>query len=105
MANREILLRYGALKIQDKQTKAEIEMIKDQALQEVLQLRGDTDSPIALEDLPGCTFSVKKLKTWEYSPEVTDLKKRLEDRQTLEQQNGDATFTEKDSLTFNTPKE
>src|SRR6185369_9177088 len=105
MPNKDLLLQYAKVKIQISKYESELEMLKDQVLEEILKLRGDSDQPIDLSELPGYTFTVQKRKNWIFTPAVSDLSKALEARKTLEKQTGDATFTENEILVFNQPKE
>jgi len=103
--NKQILLRYAELKTTITNAEAELDLIKAQALAEVQALRGDTNSPVALTELPGATFSIMKRKTWEYTPATKTLEQTLKDRKKLEEQTGDATFTETEHLLFKTQKD
>lgn len=103
--NKDLLLHYADLKIQASKIEEELEMIKEQALAEVLAIRGDTDSPVQLSDLPGYSFTVKPYRTWQYTGQTQDLEKTLKARQKEEQQLGLAeVVNEKLSLVFNSPK-
>lgn len=46
------------------------------------------------------TFSISKLKTWTYSPLVTEMKENLDAQKAKEESTGEATFVEKESLRF-----
>lgn len=46
------------------------------------------------------TFTVSKLKTWTYSPLVTEMKDNLDAQKAKEESTGQATFVEKESLRF-----
>lgn len=46
------------------------------------------------------TFTVSKLKTWTYSPLVTEMKDNLDAQKAKEESTGEATFVEKESLRF-----
>jgi len=102
--NREILLTYGQNKLKIAALEAENDMLKADALKEILALRGDTDSPVAMEELPGCSFSVMKRKTWKYSSYVQSSETALKERKKEEEQTGEASFTETEHLIFNGPK-
>jgi len=105
MPNKQLLLRYAEIKIQIAKYESELEMLKEQALKEVKDIQGDTNQPVALSELPGFSFSVQKRKTLTYSPTTQQAEKALEKRKKEEQATGDATFVEKESLVFNSPKE
>lgn len=105
MPNKELLLRFAEVKIQIAKYESELEMIKDQVLREVQELRGDTDSPVTLNDLPGYSFSIMKRKTWEYPEYVKQAIKNLEKEKKHAEQTGSATFTETEHLLFKSPKE
>lgn len=94
--NKEILQRYATLKIEDKRIKNEIDFLKPQVLLNVMAV--STTQPVQVDGVG--TFSLKKLKTWEYSPELTALKARVAEMEAEEKQNGKAQFTETDSVVF-----
>lgn len=103
--NIDLVKRYAQLKIQAAQLEDEMEMIKPEVLLSILEIRGDSDSPVQLQDFPGYSFTVKELKKWEYSPETTELANQLKERQKVEKQTGDAIVVEENhSLIFNSPK-
>ena len=101
---KNLLFRYGSLKLTISEAEAELEMMKESAMDAFQQLRGEYDQ-ITLNDLPKCSFSLMKRKTWNYSPMVKELETKFKDRKKWEEQTGEATFTEKESLVFNAPKE
>lgn len=105
MPNKQILLRYAELKIQASKLEEEMEMLKAQCLEEIKALRGDTDSPIELSELPGYKFSTMKRKTWTYSEYVKDAEKVLKARKKDEEADGTASFVETETLIFKSPKE
>lgn len=105
MPNRDLLLQFANLKIKEKAIKAELDMVKDQALKEVELLVGDSDQPLALTELPGFSFSLASYKTWTYTHFVQDSEAALKERKSEEQKTGDATFTEEKQLRFNSPKQ
>lgn len=97
--NLENILRYGALKIQIAALEDEIDLMKPVVLQEVAAIRGDTDSPIELKELPGYSFSIKPGKrVWTYTPATTELDVTLKTRQKEEQAIGLATATESEPV-------
>ena len=104
MPNRDILLQYANLKIQEKKVAEELDLIKAGVLSEVQAIRGDTDSPVQLSDLPGYSFSIQNRKTWTYSAAVIGLTERLKEKKKEEEQTGQATFEESPSVVFTSPK-
>lgn len=105
MANKKLLLEYANLKLEQKRIENNIELLKDQVLQEILQIRGDSDQPVSLAELPGCTFTVTARKTWVYSEYIKDAEKVIKARKEDEQADGTAIYTETHQLMFLTPKE
>jgi hypothetical protein len=103
--NKTLLLTYAENKLKIAKLEEENELIKDQCLKEIQALRGDTDSPIALEEYPGCSFTIMKRKTWTYSDYIKTSEAALKERKKEEEKTGDATFTETEHLIFKTPKE
>jgi hypothetical protein len=49
---------------------------------------------------PVGSFTIAKLKTWEYTPKVAELEEEYKARKAEEESNGMATFVEKPSLRF-----
>lgn len=94
--SKEILQRYATLKIEDKRINNEIEFLKPQVL---LSLKAiSTDQPVQIENVG--TFTIKKLKTWEYSEELQELKAKVAQMEAEEKQNGRAKFVESESVMF-----
>lgn len=108
MPNKELLLTYAQNKIKISQLEAENEMLKEQCQKEVEAVVGDTDSPLALEELPGFTFSLAKAPAkWKYSENCEMMIKEVESVKKDEQADGRATNLNdgKKILKFNSPKE
>ena len=98
------LLEYGQLKIQANEIEAKLEFLKEQCLKDVLEIRGDADQPIALQELPGYKFSIMKRKTWTYPDYVKEAEKNLKAEKKDAEATGAATFTETEHLLFTSPK-
>lgn len=106
MPNKDLLLRYAELKIQISKIEEELDMIKPSVLTTVATLRGDSDSPIELQEYPGYSFTIKPGKRkWEYTPSTQDMEKKLKEIKKEEEQLGLATADEPEPvLTFNSPR-
>ena len=107
MSNKQLLLRYAELKIQEKQIAEEIELIKKDVQAEVEALIGDADAPLKLKELPDHSFSLAKARPkWEYSTGVQAAIKNVEELKKDEEATGKATNLNdgKKELKFNSPK-
>lgn len=105
MPNKELLKEYAQYKIELADLEARMELIKDAVLAEVIEIKGDSDSPVQLSDLPGYSFSIQKRKTWTYPSDILDAEQVLKDKKKEAEATGEATFIEKEQLMFNSPKE
>lgn len=106
--NKTLLLRYAELKIQASKIEDELEMLKAQVQADVEAAVGGTDSPLALTELPGYTFSLAKCRAkWQYSSFVENVEKELKDRKKAEEADGRAVNLNdgKRELRFNQPKD
>lgn len=106
MPNKELLLTYANNKIQIDKLIAENEMLKPAVLEEIYNIRGHSENPVELADLPGCSYTINKgRKQWTYSETTQETEKRLKNIKKEEEQTGVATFEEGDPvLVFNQPK-
>ena len=108
MPNKELLLRYAWLKTQTKKLEVELEMIKDQVLEEVQAVIGDTEQQLSLQEYPGCTITLAKARAkWEYTAATKAMAEEVKEIQKEEEQTGKATNLNegKKQLMFNQPKE
>ena len=105
MANKEVLIRYAQIKLEMSKLEAEADMIKEEALASVLEIRNGQEAPVELSEFPGYKFTIQKRKTWEYSPTVKDMEARVKMIKKDEEADGTATFTEKESLVFKSPSD
>lgn len=94
--NKEILERYATLKIEAQRIQNEIEFLQPTVLEEVMAI-SDT-VPVELADVG--TFTIRKLKRWEFSKELTDMEDKVAKRKAYEKQHGLASFTESPSVMF-----
>ncbi len=98
----EILKRYAELKIQEKAVKREIEQLNPIVKKEILA-NGLDKLPTNLGN-----FTIKKIKKWTYSPNLTGkisfYENKIEEEKKEEQADGTATFVEVDQLEFREAK-
>lgn len=103
MINKDQLERYADLKIQAGLIKNELDFLNEEILKQVAGFIEENEG-----QLPGIEgkgkFSVKKLKTWEYSDFVKKSEEAIKERKAEEQATGEATFTEKESVIFTQDK-
>lgn len=83
---------------------SELDMIKDMTLQEIKMIRGNTEDPVQLQELPGYSFTIQNRKTWTYTDFVKNMETEFKKLKKDEEADGTATFTEKESLIFSSPK-
>jgi hypothetical protein len=102
--NKDILLKYAQLKIKAAEIETELDFLKEEALKQVLEIRGDSDQPVELQEFPNHKFSIMKRKTWKYPEEIVTMEKLLKEGKASAEATGEATFTEKEILLFTTPK-
>lgn len=105
MPNKELLLTYANNKIKISALEAENEMLKNQVLLEVQASMPEGMDQLALEELPGYSFTIVPLKAWTFSSFIKESEKALKERKEEEKQNGEATFIESVYVKFNPPKE
>lgn len=108
MPNKEIMLTYARNKIQISKLEAENDMLKAQVQAEVETLIGPDSEQVALQELPGFSFSLAKARPkWEYTPNVVVQQAALKELMKVEEQTGKATNLNegKRELRFNQPKE
>lgn len=94
--NKEILQRYATLKIEAQKIQNEIEFLQPTVLGEIMAI--SETQPVELADVG--TFTVRKLKRWEFSKELADMEDAVAKRKTYEKQHGIASFTESPSVMF-----
>ena len=94
--NRTLLTKYGELKIKEKQIADELEMLKDQVLDEVRAI--STDQPVQIAEVG--TYSIGRRKNWRFSPIVEQLQAKLEETKKEQMATGAATFTEQEYVIF-----
>lgn len=107
MPNKELLLQYANLKIQASKLEDELEMLKAQVQAEVETLMPEGMDQLALQELPGYSFSLAKSKAkWQYSPTLQAVEADLKDMKKDEEATGKATNLNdgKRELRFNQPK-
>jgi hypothetical protein len=103
--NKQVLIRYAELKIEASKIDTELELLKEQALSEIVALRDGADSPVQLAEFPGYSFTTKFYRKWQYTVGTQNIEKSLKAKQKEEQQTGLAEIIEeKLSLVFNSPK-
>lgn len=112
MPNKELLLRYAELKLQQNKIEEEIELLKPAVLLEVEEIKYGSDEPVALAELPGYSFTIEKgRKKWTYGDHTTALiaeaekRKKEEQKLCLQEGRGPASYVEGEPiLVFNTPR-
>ena len=85
---------YAILDAQIKLLMAQKDTLKSEILQNLVE-SGEKTAEIAVGK-----FSVASLKTWTYTPKVTELNEKLKAQKATEESTGEATFEEKPSLRF-----
>ena len=88
------LAQYADLKRAEKQLKADIGVLKPIILDYM-----NEDATKELEAEVG-TFTIQSRRTWKYSDDVDQVESNLKEKKKIEQQEGTATYEEKDSLYF-----
>jgi hypothetical protein len=102
-----MLLQYANNKIKIKALEAENEMLQSQVQAEVEALIGPDSEQVALQELPGFSFSLAKARPkWQYSPTLQDVESDLKEMKKQEEANGKAINLNdgKRELRFNQPK-
>jgi hypothetical protein len=93
--NKQILLDYAEIKKQITKLEEEAEMIKPLVLQEIQEIRGNSEDPVQLQELPGYQYSVNKgRKKWTYSVFVKEQEDELKEAKKHEEADGTAVFEE-----------
>ena len=105
MPNKTLLLEYAKLKIQISDLEEKAQFLKDSVLAEVLAIRGSSDSPVQLSELPGFSFTTQKRKSWTYPESITEAEKSVKEMKKNAEATGDATFIENEILVISTKKE
>ena len=85
---------YAVLDAQIKQLTAQKDALKVQIVEE---LAGGEEQTV---EIAVGKFTIAKLKTWTYTPRVTELEEEFKAQKATEQSTGDATFEEKPSLRY-----
>jgi len=89
---------YSVLSAQIRALTSQRDNLKDEILIELI------DSPEQTVDLPVGKFTVSRLKTWTYTPKVTELEEAFKAQKATEQSTGEAKYEEKPSLRFSEVK-
>ncbi len=100
----ELLKEFAELKVKEKQLKAQIEFLKPEVTKIAVEKLADLDEKavIGIEELG--TLCLVRRKTWMYSDFVAKSEEALKSRKLEEEQTGEATYTEKIGVMFNTIK-
>jgi len=86
--------KYAVLDSQIKELTRQKDELKVEIVQEIAKTRDNT-----VETVVG-KFTIAALKTWKYTPKVTEFEEMLKAQKATEQSTGDATYEEKPSLRF-----
>ena len=96
--NKELLIEYGNLKIEEKKIAARISELNGQVLENILQSGADkVETDIG-------AFSIITRKKWTYSDRYENKKEELNLMKTEEEADGTAEFEETSSLMFKEKK-
>jgi hypothetical protein len=98
--NKDLLLEFASLKIQEKDIQDKLNLLKDKALSEIQLIQGSTKQPVTLSELPRYAFSVMDKKTWAYSPTCKEFEDQLKGLKKQEEADGTATFETQNFLIF-----
>lgn len=94
----DIIVSYGKMKKQIKQLEDELSRIRPEVLVRIMDLKGDSDSPVQVPGLG--TYNISLNKTWRYTDEVINMSTRLKELKATEEKEGKATYDEKLELRF-----
>lgn len=97
--NSTILKEYADKKLQIEALKAELEALKEQAIEEIDYLKGSDREVIT----PFGKFSIGSKQTWKYSSDVDELAKKLSNIKKKEQSNGKAELMKDSQFPVFTP--
>ncbi len=95
----DTLKRYAELKIQQRKVEEEIKSLNP-LVREGMESRGLDKQPTSVGD-----FLILKKKQWKYTEECETLRTALKNRETQEEADGRASFTEKNELQFRVKKD
>lgn len=107
MPNKELLLQYASLKIEEKRIASQLKELKEICQREVESVLSSEEEKLALVELPGYTFSLSKARPkWEYSHPTTILIQEIDEIKKNEEADGRAVDLNegKKELRFNQPK-
>ena len=91
----DIYEEYAILDAKEKALKASKDILRVEILKDMIARGVEKEK----HSLGG--FSVAKLKSWTYPEKVAELNEKFKTAKAKAESNGDATFTESDSLRFN----
>lgn len=98
--NKDTLIKYAELKQEIKILEAKLEEIQPEVLEMLVESGNDE---VELGGLG--TFVLAKRRKYIYTPAVQSLEAELKDQKKLEEQTGDATYTENPYVLFKGIKE
>jgi len=85
---------YAVLDSQIKKLTAQKDALKVNIIEDIVKDNATgADTPVG-------KFTLAKVKTWTYTPKVTELEEQFKAQKATEQSTGEATFEEKPSLRF-----